>query len=133
MMSRVKSVNTQPELRVRMILHRLGFRFRVHAKRLPGKPDIVLPRWRTVVFVHGCFWHRHLGCSRASTPSCKFEFWKKKFDANVKRDEDAVRQLGALGWRVLVVWQCELSRPEALAARLTEFIRAKPPAPASTM
>jgi DNA mismatch endonuclease (patch repair protein) len=128
MMSRVKNANTQPELKVRKILHGLGFRFRLHGKKLPGRPDIVLPRWRTVVFVHGCFWHRHPGCSRASTPSCKVQFWRKKFDANVKRDEAARKQLDALGWRVLVVWQCELSQPRALSLRLARSIRAgRPP------
>ena len=121
MMSRVKNANTGPELAVRKILHGLGFRFRLHAKKLPGKPDIVLPKWRTVVFVHGCFWHRHPRCSRASTPACNVEFWERKFAANVRRDAEAQRQLRLLGWRILVIWQCELSRPTTLASRLKRF------------
>jgi DNA mismatch endonuclease, patch repair protein len=120
----VKSINTGPEIAVRRLLHRLGFRFRLHSKSLPGKPDVVMPKWRTVVFIHGCFWHRHPRCRKASTPKSSVDFWKKKFAANVKRDRTVRRKLKSLGWRVCVVWQCELASPATLAARLDAFIRA---------
>src|SRR5690606_35425287 len=86
-MSRIKGRNTAPEMRLRSLLHRAGFRFRLHAKELPGRPDIVLPKYRTVIFVHGCFWHRHVGCRNATVPSTRTEFWQTKFAANVSRDE----------------------------------------------
>ena len=108
-MSRIQSGDTQPELAVRRRLHAAGFRFRLHAKELPGRPDIVLPRYRTVIFVHGCFWHRHSGCPYAAQPKTRREFWEQKFAANVERDRRAQRELVALGWRVEVVWECEVS------------------------
>ena len=107
-MSRVKGKNTKPELMVRSQLHRAGFRFRLHRKDLPGKPDIVLPRLKTVIFVHGCFWHQHPGCRRATLPKQNAEFWKKKMAGNVARDEARQKELRALGWRVEVLWQCRL-------------------------
>lgn len=107
-MSRIRSSNTSPELALRRALHALGIRFRLHRKDLPGKPDIVLPRHKTVVFVHGCFWHRHAGCKVASTPKTNTAFWEEKFQRNMVRDERNTALLKGLGWKVLVVWECEL-------------------------
>ena len=107
-MSRIKGRNTGPELRLRSLLHRAGFRFRLHVKDLPGKPDIVLPKYRTAIFVHGCFWHRHEGCRNATTPSTRAEFWQEKFDGNVKRDRRNRAALKTAGWAVITVWECDL-------------------------
>ena len=109
-MSRIGSRNTTPEIRMRSLLHRAGFRFRLHAAGLPGKPDIVLRRYKTVVFVHGCFWHRHGGCRKATTPSTRTEFWQSKFNATIERDRRKTSELNAMGWRVLTVWECELEK-----------------------
>jgi len=117
-MSRIRSRDTAPERAVRSILHRKGYRFRLHASDLPGKPDIVLPRWKTVVLVHGCFWHRHRGCRFAYTPKTRSQFWKRKFESNVARDAIANLQLRELGWRVLTIWECELRTPARLSKRL---------------
>lgn len=108
-MSRIRSRDTGPELRLRSMLHRAGFRYRIHVGNLPGSPDIVLPRYRTVIFVHGCFWHRHSGCKNAATPSTRREFWQNKFEENVRRDERNASRLAADGWKVIVVWECELN------------------------
>ena len=108
-MSRIRSSNTLPEVALRRELHALGIRFRLHRKDLPGKPDIVLPRYRTAVFVHGCFWHRHDGCKVATTPKSNTEFWQEKFARNVARDVQSAELLKAQGWSVIVVWECELS------------------------
>jgi DNA mismatch endonuclease (patch repair protein) len=107
MMSGIRGKNTKPELIVRRFLHSAGLRFRLHAK-LPGKPDLVLPKYRTVVFVHGCFWHRHEGCRYATMPTSNPVFWQEKFTSNVRRDAMVRRQLEELGWRVLVIWACQL-------------------------
>lgn len=107
-MSRIKGRNTGPELRLRSLLHRAGFRFRLHAKDLPGKPDIFLPKYRTAIFVHGCFWHRHEGCRNATTPSTRAEFWQEKFDGNVERDRRNRAALETAGWTVITVWECDL-------------------------
>jgi len=112
MMSRIRSKNTKPEILVRKWLHKQGFRFRLHQKDLPGKPDIVLPKYRTVIFVHGCFWHRHPGCKRTTTPSTNTEFWEEKFRKNVDRDVRNRETLEALGWKVIVVWECEVKDSE---------------------
>lgn len=109
-MSRIKSKDTEPELRLRSMLHRAGFRYRIHVNNLPGRPDIVLPRYRAVIFVHGCFWHRHSGCKNAATPSTRPEFWRNKFEQNVGRDERNVSRLAADGWKVIIVWECELKK-----------------------
>jgi len=106
-MSRVRSKDTKPEILVRQALHKQGYRFRLHISNLPGKPDIVLPKWKTVIFVNGCFWHRHKGCQRSTTPTSNRKFWTDKFDRNVKRDRKNKRALKRLGWKVLVVWECE--------------------------
>lgn len=109
-MSRVKSVNTKPELRVRSALHRMGYRFRLHRKDLPGNPDIVLPKHRTVVFVHGCFWHQHPGCRKATIPQTNREYWESKLGRNVERDRKAQQALVEQGWRVLTLWECKIPR-----------------------
>jgi DNA mismatch endonuclease, patch repair protein len=116
-MSRIKGRNTGPELRLRSLLHRAGFRFRLHAKDLPGKPDIVLPKYHTAIFVHGCFWHRHEGCRNATTPSTRTEFWQDKFDENVERDRRNRAALERAGWTVITVWECDL---KADADRIVE-------------
>ena len=129
-MSCVSSKDTKPEKIVRSFLHRAGFRFRLHARDLPGKPDVVLPKHKTAIFVHGCFWHRHPGCKRATTPKTRREFWMEKFKKNVRRDNLNQKKLKELGWEVIVVWACKLekikSREEALqnlVRTLTQFPR----------
>ena len=114
-MSRIKSRDTKPEVVLRRSLHRLGLRFRLGGASLPGRPDIVLPKHRAVVFVHGCFWHRHEGCRVASTPKSNTEFWTEKFERNVKRDARVIEELNSLGWRVIIVWECELGSKDRLA------------------
>jgi DNA mismatch endonuclease, patch repair protein len=106
-MASVRQRDTTPELRVRSVLHRAGYRFRLHRRDLPGSPDVVLPKHRLVVFVHGCFWHRHPACKKATTPKANAEFWAAKFRKNVERDAEAVAALEVLGWRVLTIWECE--------------------------
>lgn len=112
LMSRIKSTDTKPEILVRSAAHRLGLRFRLHDKRLPGKPDLVLPKHRTVIFVHGCFWHRH-GCKLASNPKSRLDYWTPKFERNVLRDAAHRAALEQAGWRVVVIWECE-ARDSAL-------------------
>ena len=107
-MSRIKSKDTIPERIVRSYLHYHGFRFRLHVKDLPGHPDIVLPKYKTVIEVRGCFWHRHFGCRHATNPSTNAEFWQEKFKRNVERDENTEKQLRKLGWNLIVVWECML-------------------------
>jgi len=108
LMSKVASSDTKPEWIVRCGLHRLGFRYNLKNKHLPGSPDLVFPKYRTVVFVHGCFWHRHPGCKDASTPKSNQSLWAKKFSENLQRDARAVKALSQDGWNVLIVWECEL-------------------------
>jgi DNA mismatch endonuclease (patch repair protein) len=122
-MSRIKSGNTAPEIAVRSMLHRLGYRFRLHDRSLPGRPDIVLKRHRAVVFVHGCFWHRHRGCKFAYTPKSNVVFWTTKLEGNVARDKEAIRRLRRDGWRVLVVWECAVSAPARLQRDIKGFFR----------
>lgn len=117
-MSRIRGKDTKPEILLRSLLHRRGFRFRLHVPGLPGKPDIVLPRYRTVIFVHGCFWHRHEWCSNATMPKTRTEFWTKKFLKTVERDARKQAELEALGWQVLTVWECELSTVPQQAANI---------------
>lgn len=108
MMSGIKGKNTQPERAVRSFLHKQGLRFHIHRKDLSGEPDIVLPKYRTVVFVNGCYWHRHEGCKLAYMPKSNIDKWQKKFDGNVERDRVNYKQLEEEGWRVIVVWECEV-------------------------
>jgi len=123
-MSQIKGRNTRPELRLRSLLHRAGFRFRLHAKQLPGRPDVVLPKYRTAIFVHGCFWHRHPGCRDTTTPSTRREFWQEKFDGNVRRDARNRAALEATGWTVVTVWECELKTDaEGIVRRLADKLR----------
>ena len=118
MMAGIKGRNTRPELVVRRIAHKLGLRFRLHRKDLPGRPDLVFPRYRLAVFVHGCFWHRHEGCRYAYTPKSRIAFWTKKFAGNVARDQRNEEALRGLGWRVLVLWECDTRNDEAISRRL---------------
>jgi DNA mismatch endonuclease (patch repair protein) len=117
-MSRIRSRDTGPELLVRSALHRAGYRFRLHSKDLPGRPDIVLPKYHTVVFVHGCFWHRHKGCRFAYTPKSRVAFWNDKFASNIERDRRNSEALRKLGWRVLTVWECQATSPERWLSKL---------------
>lgn len=121
-MARIKSRDTKPELLVRSLLHRMGYRFRLQRRDLPGRPDIVLPKHKAVVFIHGCFWHGHTGCARAKRPTSNTEFWIAKLDRNRERDAAAEMALKLNGWRVLVLWQCQLKDLEALQQSLTEFL-----------
>lgn len=107
-MSAIKGKNTKPEILVRKMLHSMGFRFRLHSKELPGKPDIVLPKYKTAIFVHGCFWHRHPDCKYSTSPSTNVEFWVRKFAENTLRDEKKINELISLGWKVHVIWTCEI-------------------------
>ena len=120
-MSRIRSSNTKPERMVRSLLHRMGYRFRLNRKDLPGTPDIVLPRHKAVVLVHGCYWHRHPDCRYAYTPKSRVEFWQAKFDANVERDKRVEAELVALGWRVFTVWECEVKSGDGLIERLQQI------------
>ena len=122
-MSRIRGKDTQPELALRRVLHGLGLRYRLYGTGLPGKPDLVFPRYKAVVFVHGCFWHRHPGCSIATTPKSNTAFWLEKFEKNVARDARVATQLGEQGWRVFLAWECELSTP-AKAAQVGERLAA---------
>lgn len=122
-MSRIRNHNTNPELTVRSLIHRMGFRFRLHVKDLPGRPDIVLPKYHSVILVHGCFWHRHKNCKFAYQPKSRTAFWKKKFKENVERDKKTHVALKRLGWNVIVVWECELRDIGTLSERLTSELK----------
>eukprot|EP01041_Mallomonas_annulata_P022893 gene22893-43297_t len=119
-MSRIRGQHSKPELALRRVLHRLGMRYRLHAKDLPGTPDLVFPRHKAVVFVHGCFWHRHEGCKIATTPKSNTPFWVEKFGKNVARDSRVAAALKDLGWRIFIAWECDLApaKVEATAMRL---------------
>jgi DNA mismatch endonuclease (patch repair protein) len=121
-MARIKGQNTKPEKLVRCILHQLKFRFRLHRKDLPGTPDIVLPKHNKVIFVHGCFWHGHEGCSRSKRPTSNTEFWNNKINGNIERDKRNLENLISLGWKVLVIWQCETRNLPELVKRLEKFL-----------
>ena len=122
MMSGIRCKNTKPELLLRSALHALGFRFRIQRKDLPGKPDIVLPKYKTIIFVHGCFWHRHPGCKYAYTPKSNVEFWMNKLEGNVIRDRLTEKTLEEMGWRVLIVWECEIKTLVENASHLREMV-----------
>ena len=117
-MSAIKSKNTKPEIAVRKVLHSMGYRFRLHGKDLPGSPDIVLPKYRTVIFVHGCFWHRHKDCKYATTPKTREEFWNNKFRSNVERDLEIQEKIKNLNWRSVVIWECEIKDIENLRGKI---------------
>ncbi len=123
MMAGIKSINTRPEVALRKLLHRSGFRFRVHSRELPGKPDIVLHRYRTAIFVHGCFWHGHENCRHFRLPKSRTVFWQNKIEANKLRDRQAIAALNALGWQIIILWECTLPPKGAdfLGAGLNEL------------
>ncbi len=122
-MSSVRQQNTKPEIIVRSILHRLGFRFRKNVSSLKGKPDVVLPKYKTIIFVHGCFWHQHLGCKKSRRPATNSEFWNAKLDKNMKRDEQTETELKKQGWNVLTVWDCEIKDKDSLIQKLKTSLR----------
>ena len=121
-MSRVPNQGTRPEMTVRRLVHRLGYRYRLHNTQLPGRPDLVFASRRRVIFVHGCFWHRHPGCRLARIPKSRVDFWRAKLDGNRNRDLLTQRALDELGWRSLVVWECELNDLDSVAMRVTGFL-----------
>jgi DNA mismatch endonuclease (patch repair protein) len=121
-MGRVRSINTTPEIAVRRALHSAGFRFRLHRKDLPGTPDVVLRKHRLCLFINGCFWHRHRGCSRATFPATNEEFWTTKFKRTQERDKVALQELDQLGWRTLIIWECETKNPVAIIRVVKRFL-----------
>jgi DNA mismatch endonuclease, patch repair protein len=121
-MARIKKFDTRPEIAVRRIVHANGYRYRLHVRELPGTPDLVFPRLRKVIFVHGCFWHRHECRDGRKLPTGNHGYWIPKLARNVERDGHHVKSLGALGWNVLVVWECQLARPKELADTLLAFL-----------
>ena len=121
-MSLIRSTDTKPELRVRRIVHGLGYRYRLHAAELPGKPDLVFPSRRKVIFINGCFWHGHSGCPKGRPPKLRPEYWLSKIEQNARKDELNIEQLGRLGWKTLAVWQCELKDQSKLRTRLVDFL-----------
>jgi DNA mismatch endonuclease (patch repair protein) len=123
-MALIRGKNTAPELAVRRVLHRLGYRYRLHARNLPGNPDIAFPSRRKAIFVHGCFWHRHPGCVIAHLPRSRPEYWAKKFNRTVERDAQNLLAIRALSWEALVMWECEIRDVAAIAEKLTRFLGA---------
>ncbi len=121
-MSHIKGKDTKPEKKVRSLLHAMGYRFRIHKKELPGNPDIVLPKYKAVLFVNGCFWHRHKGCKFAYKPKTRVEFWEKKFDDTVSRDLNNIKKLKAMGWNIEVFWECELKDIDSVKNRLEKIL-----------
>lgn len=121
-MAKVRGKNTKPELTVRSLLHRMGHRFRLHVSKLPGKPDIVLPRHKKIVEVRGCFWHGHVHCKRSSLPDTNRPFWEQKITRNKERDENNLAELERMGWEVLVVWECEAGKHAVLVEKLERFM-----------
>jgi DNA mismatch endonuclease (patch repair protein) len=128
-MSRVKAKNTKPEMVVRRMLHAAGYRYRLHARDLPGKPDLVFPGRRKVVFINGCFWHRHRDCAHARLPKSRTEFWTDKLERNRERDERNVEALREQGWDVLTVWECEVRDLAAIMPRVVAFLEQRPAPP----
>ncbi len=121
-MSRIRGKDTKPEIVLRSLMHRAGFRYRLHDKKLPGKPDLVLPKHKTAIFVNGCYWHRHEGCPKATTPKTNTAFWTKKFEETVERDARKSSELIESGWHVVTVWECELEND---AVGLVEGLRSQ--------
>lgn len=126
-MQSIRGKDTKPEIKVRKLCHALGYRFRLHRRDLPGSPDLVFPRLRLCLFVHGCFWHRHSGCKFAYEPKSRVEFWQNKFEGNVERDSRAESDLRQLGWRVEIIWECETRDSEQLAERLSSILNKDQP------
>lgn len=132
MMAGIRGKDTKPEIAVRKLVYGMGFRFRLHRRDLPGSPDLVFPRLRKVIFVHGCFWHRHPGCRFAYTPKSNVGFWLAKLEANMRRDAAAQDALVVLGWDVLIVWECEVADAAGLSKKILSFLSAEPlPSPSS--
>lgn len=125
-MRRIRSTDTSPEIVVRRLVHGMGFRYRLHVARLPGKPDLVFPRLRRIIEVRGCFWHQHRGCVDSHIPKSRAEYWRPKLKRNQRRDRDNEKALRAVGWNVLTVWECETTQPAALAKRIKSFLNADP-------
>ena len=121
-MSRIRGKGTNPEMKLRRLVHGMGFRYRLHVSTLPGKPDLVFPGRRTVIFMHGCFWHRHEGCALARLPKSRIDFWKQKLDTNRQRDQRNQELLAEQGWRVLVVWECQLSDTIEVSRIVRDFL-----------
>ena len=122
-MSKIRGKNTKPEMLVRSVLHKMGYRFRIHRQNLPGTPDIVLPKYKTVIFVHGCYWHRHSGCKRCTTPSSNKKYWLKKFQRNIEKDRENVKELKQLGWDVLIIWECEVKDINTLQNQISSKLK----------
>jgi DNA mismatch endonuclease (patch repair protein) len=120
-MSRIRSKDTTPEKKVRSLLHQMGYRFRLHVRSLPGQPDIVLPKYKKVVFVHGCFWHLHKGCRDGTIPKTEYDKWKAKLEHNVEKDNLHIRQLQKSGWQVLVLWECEIENRKNIVGRKLKY------------
>jgi len=121
-MSRIKNRDTAPEIKVRSIIHRMGYRFRLHRKDLPGNPDIVFPKHKKIIFVNGCFWHGHKNCIRSKRPSSNKNFWDQKIDKNITRDKNIRKALNKSGWKVLVIWQCEINDINKLEVKIANFM-----------
>lgn len=124
-MRQIRSKNTKPEVLLRSLLHKAGYRFRLHRKELPGKPDIVFPGRRKTIFVHGCFWHQHPGCREGRLPGTRQDYWKPKLERNVERDAAAIQQLRKLGWQVLTVWECEIENAGPVKDQLWAFLESE--------
>jgi DNA mismatch endonuclease (patch repair protein) len=124
-MSRIHGYDTKPELMIRSLVHRMGYRFRVHQDKLPGNPDVVLAKHKKVIFVHGCFWHGHKGCPRSKRPTSNMNFWQYKLDKNIERDKRQQNKLKNLGWKYLVIWQCEANRMDPLQKKIRIFLDKK--------
>lgn len=122
-MSLIRNKDTKPEVFIRSLLHRLGFRFRKNVKKMPGKPDIVLPKYKSIIFVHGCFWHQHKECKRSNIPKSNVDFWKSKLNKNVKRDIENQAELKKAGWKIKIIWECELKNLDNLKDSLIKFLR----------
>ncbi|MBZ9678694.1 DNA mismatch endonuclease Vsr [Mesorhizobium sp. ES1-1] len=121
-MARIRSKNTEPEMRVRQVAHRFGYRFRLHRKDLPGKPDLVFPARRKVIFVHGCFWHRHDGCIDCSVPKSRQDYWEPKFERTKARDKESLQLLNEAGWSAMIIWDCETKTEAELLAAISDFL-----------
>ncbi len=125
-MSRIRSKDTKPEKIVRSMLHRIGYRFRLHRKDLPGKPDIVLPKYKTVIFIHGCFWHRHKGCKRCTTPSTNQKYWIPKLEHNVVKDKTNQKVIKKSGWKPIIIWECETKDLVKLSKKINKALKTNP-------